>query len=74
MNPEPSTPNTELTFEQALARLEEIVEELDSGDLPLEAAIARFEEGAALKRLCLQRLNEAEAKIEIYVAEEAAAE
>lgn len=60
----------ELTFEQALARLEEIVEELDSGDLPLEVAIARFEEGAALKKLCLERLQQAEAKIETYMAGE----
>ena len=74
MNREPSIPDPELTFEDALARLEEIVEELDSGELPLEAAIARFEEGAALKQLCLQRLNEAEAKIETYVSEEAGEE
>jgi exodeoxyribonuclease VII small subunit len=64
----------ELTFEEALARLEEIVEELDSGDLPLEQAIARFEEGAALKKLCVERLAAAEARIEQYVAEEAGAE
>ena len=64
----------QLTFEQALARLEEIVEELDSGELPLEQAISRFEEGAALKKLCLERLAQAEAKIEQYVSEEAAPE
>ena len=65
-----TTDLSELTFEQALTRLEEIVEQLDSGDLPLEAAIARFEEGATLKQLCLQRLTEAEARIETYVAED----
>jgi exodeoxyribonuclease VII small subunit len=56
----------DLTFEQALQRLEEIVTLLDSGDLALEDAIARFEEGVALKTLCLERLAQAEAKIEQY--------
>ena len=61
----------DLTFEQALERLEEIVGLLDSGDLALEDAIARFEEGVALKKLCLERLAQAEAKIEQYVLDEA---
>jgi exodeoxyribonuclease VII small subunit len=56
----------ELSFEQALLRLEEIVGELDSGELPLEAALARFEEAMVLKALCATRLAEAEAKVEVY--------
>jgi exodeoxyribonuclease VII small subunit len=57
----------ELTFEQALLKLEEIVQELDSGELSLEEAIRRFEEGMALKALCAERLASAEAKVEVYV-------
>ena len=67
------TEPTDLTFEQALARLEEIVQELDSGDVSLEEAIKRFEEGMVLKQLCLQRLSEAEAKVQLYVGDEAEA-
>lgn len=59
-----------LTFEQALDRLEQIVGDLDSGELPLEQSIKLFEEGMALKKLCLARLAEAEAKVEQYVEEE----
>ena len=59
-----------LTFQQALERLEQIVEDLDSGDLPLEEAISRFEQGMALKNLCAQRLAKAEARIEEYVTDE----
>jgi exodeoxyribonuclease VII small subunit len=55
-----------LSFEQALLRLEEIVGELDGGELPLEAALARFEEAMALKALCAAELAEAEAKVEVY--------
>ena len=54
----------ELTFEQALLRLEEIVQQLDQGDLALEDALALFEEGSRLKELCETRLGEAEATVE----------
>lgn len=53
-----------LTFEAALVRLEEIVTELDQGDLALEQALALFEEGSRLKTLCETRLAEAEATVE----------
>jgi exodeoxyribonuclease VII small subunit len=51
------------SFEQALKLLEQIVAELESGDLPLEQALRRFEEGMELSRYCAQRLEETERKI-----------
>ncbi len=58
----------EVSFEEALARLEALVEELEGGDLPLAEALAKFEEGMALKALCAQKLQEAEAKVEEWKA------
>ena len=57
----------EPSFEAALARLEEIVHELEEADLPLERSLAVFEEGVRLSRLLHQRLNEAERKVEILL-------
>jgi exodeoxyribonuclease VII small subunit len=57
----------EPSFETALARLEEIVHELEEADLPLERSLAVFEEGVRLSRLLHQRLNEAERKVEILL-------
>lgn len=54
-----------LRFEDALAGLEGIVARLEGGDLPLEEALAAFEEGVRLTKICSQRLNEAERKIQI---------
>jgi len=54
----------ELSFEQALARLEEIVSRLEAGEEGLEEAIALFEEGTRLSRSCQERLSAAQAKIE----------
>jgi exodeoxyribonuclease VII small subunit len=51
------------SFEQALKLLEQIVVDLESGDLPLEQAIRKFEEGMELSRFCAQRLEETERKI-----------
>ncbi len=58
-----------LDFEGALARLEEIVAGLETGDLGLEAALAAFEEGVALSRRCSTQLDDAERRIEILVQE-----
>jgi exodeoxyribonuclease VII small subunit len=55
------------TFEQALARLEEIADQLESGDLPLEQAIALAEEGIKLSQWCEQQLTAAEGKIQQLV-------
>ena len=52
-------------FEDALSELELVAKELESGELGLDAAIARYEEGIAYARLCQKKLEEAERKIEI---------
>lgn len=57
----------ELKFEEALAKLEAIVEKLEVGDIPLEEALEAFEEGVKLSRICLKMLDEAEKRIEILV-------
>ncbi len=57
--PAPETPEP-LRFEEALARLEAIVQELEGKDLSLEDTLARYEEGSRLVRECAQRLDEAE--------------
>ena len=57
----------EKKFEPALARLEEIVQELEQGDLPLEQSLKLFEEGIKLSRICNTRLEEAERKVEILL-------
>lgn len=54
----------ELSFEDAMSRLSEIVEELEGGDLNLEVSLQRFEEGIKLARRSQARLDEAEAKVE----------
>lgn len=56
-----------IDLEQALADLEELVEELESGDLPLEKAMEKFEEGIKLARGCQAALKEAEQKVEILL-------
>ena len=55
---------SELSFEAALKRLEEIVRQLESGEAPLDEAIKRYEEGDRLKRQCEARLKDAQMKIE----------
>lgn len=57
-----------LSFEAALVRLEEIVRQLDQGDLALEDALALFEEGSKLRTLCETQLAEAEATVEQLLA------
>jgi len=54
-------------LEKSLADLEELVEELESGDLPLEKAMKKFEEGIKLTRGCQTALKEAEQKVEILL-------
>jgi exodeoxyribonuclease VII small subunit len=51
------------TFEKLYARLEETVEKLEAGGLPLEQSIALYEEGMTLARQCQERLDDAELKI-----------
>ena len=54
----------ELSFEAALARLEEIVRTLEKGEAPLDQSIELYQEGDRLKRLCEARLKAAQARIE----------
>jgi exodeoxyribonuclease VII small subunit len=61
----------EKKFETALARLEEIVSQLEQGDLPLEQSLKLFEEGVKLARLCAVRLEEAERKVEQLLKDKA---
>jgi exodeoxyribonuclease VII small subunit len=59
--------NDEPAFEQALEKLEKIVNEMESGELSLEQMTGHFEEGMALVKLCSGKLNEVEKKIEVLV-------
>jgi exodeoxyribonuclease VII small subunit len=61
------TPIKTFNLEKSLAELEELVEELESGDLPLEKAMKKFEEGIKLTRGCQTALKEAEQKVEILL-------
>lgn len=54
-------------LEKSLAELEELVEELESGDLPLDKAMKKFEAGIKLTRGCQAALKEAEQKVEILL-------
>jgi exodeoxyribonuclease VII small subunit len=54
-------------FEQCLERLEKIVDQLEKGDIPLEQAIALFEEGMKLSNSCRSELENAEGKVEILL-------
>ncbi len=55
------------TFESALARLEQITQELESGDLSLEASLKKFDEGIKLTEFCNAKLSEARTKVEILL-------
>jgi exodeoxyribonuclease VII small subunit len=56
-------------FEESLSKLESIVSQLESGDLPLERALEIFEDGVGLARLCQSHLAEAERKVEMLLRE-----
>lgn len=56
-------PAKDLPFEQALQRLESLLESMESGNLPLEDLLARYEEGTRLHKICQAKLAEAELKI-----------
>ena len=57
-------PAGDLPFEEALKKLESIVETMESDELPLEVLLARFEEGTRLSQICQAKLAEAELKIQ----------
>jgi exodeoxyribonuclease VII small subunit len=56
-----------LTFEKAMQNLEKIVQELESGELALEEALKKFEEGIKLSRQCTAKLEESEKKISLLM-------
>ena len=58
------------TFENAMSRLETIVQELESGDLTLDDALKKFEEGIKLSRFCSKKLDETEKKVSILLKDE----
>ena len=57
----------EPTFEQALGELEQVVQKLERGELPLEESLRLYEEGIRLSRLCHGKLEEAEGRIEVLL-------
>ena len=57
-------------FEDCLSRLEQIVGELERGDVPLEQALKLFEEGMQLSGVCRKELEEAEGKVEILLKQD----
>ncbi len=59
-----------MTFEAAMARLEEIVRALEGGDVPLDTSLSLYEEGVALVRLCNARLDHAQQRVKILSAGE----
>jgi len=59
-----------LTFEKSMKQLEQIVQELESGDLSLEKAITKFEEGIRLTKFCSEKLDETEKKITMLLRDQ----
>jgi exodeoxyribonuclease VII small subunit len=59
-----------MSFEEAMAALEQVVGALERGDVPLEQSIALYERGAALKAHCSAKLKDAEEKVEMIRAQE----
>lgn len=60
---------SERKFEDAMKRLEEIVQSLEEGDVPLEDALRVFEEGMGLVKFCSNKLEEAQRKVTLLVQE-----
>jgi exodeoxyribonuclease VII small subunit len=65
MSSAPKKSEAQLSFEGAMDRLEEIVEQMESGKMMLEELIGRYEEGMKLVKICQERLASAEQRIEI---------
>ena len=63
-------PVAEMSFEEAMAALEQVVGALERGDVALEQSIALYERGAALKAHCAGKLKDAEEKVEMIRAAE----
>lgn len=63
-------PVNEMSFEEAMAALEQVVGALEKGDVELDKSIALYERGAALKAHCAAKLKDAEEKVELIRAQE----
>jgi exodeoxyribonuclease VII small subunit len=63
-------PIEEMTFEQAMAELEAVVDQLDRGEVALDESIKLYERGALLKKRCEQKLKEAEEKVAAITLDE----
>jgi exodeoxyribonuclease VII small subunit len=61
---------TDLTFEQAFQQIEEVVRQLESGELTLEQSLSLFERGMLLAKVCESKLDEAEQKVNRLVGVE----
>ncbi len=68
-DPARARPPEELPFESALGRLEEVVDRLEHGELPLEESLALFEEGVRLSRRLAGQLEQAEQRVAVLVEE-----
>lgn len=62
--PDPNPIGSSLSFEEAVKKLEAIVEAMENADLPLDSLLAQFEEGAQLVQMCQSKLADAELKIQ----------
>jgi exodeoxyribonuclease VII small subunit len=71
MSSAPKKAEPQLNFEGAMDRLEEIVEQMESGKMMLEELIVRYEEGMKLVKVCQERLASAEQRIEIITRDNA---
>ena len=67
MSPMPKEEKPELSFEKGLEELEQVVRQLEDGDLPLDEALKRFEKGVELSETCRKQLEAAETKVEILL-------
>lgn len=65
-----SSKPTDINFEKALAELEDLVVQLEAGDLSLEASLAQFERGVQLTKTCQQALATAEQKVQILLQQD----
>ena len=63
------TAQQDMSFDVALEKLEKLVEELEHGEMPLEAAMEKYAEGAALSQVCLVQLKAAEKAVNKVIAE-----
>jgi exodeoxyribonuclease VII small subunit len=68
-NEMPEKPSETMSFEAALERLEGIVRQLETGEMPLEESVKVFEEGMRLRNFCQKRLDEVEKKLEVLLAD-----